>query len=157
MGWRNLYCYYSEKKTCLINISSLLKAHGANNSKCDNELGRPRGSNCMHHGIGESNFEYGELDNTKTSWIVAMLELTNVSKLLYYKNDIKKTIRLCMKQLEDTKQELKEWLVGLRYNMEGQKVKFGKARNNIHAIEITLFKCKDNNNMFGHHLGDYLE
>ncbi len=111
----------------------------------------------MHHGIGESNFKYGELDNTKTSWIVAMLELTNVSKLLYYKNDIKKTIRLCMKQLEDTKQELKEWLVGLRYNMEGQKVKFEKARNNIHAIEITLFKCKDNNNMFGHHLGDYLE
>jgi hypothetical protein len=41
--------------------------------------------------------------------------------------------------------------------MEGQKVKFEKARNNIHAIEITLFKCKDNNNMFGHHLGDYLE
>lgn len=69
----------------------------------------------------------------------------------------KEIIRLCMKQLEDTKQELKEWLVGLRYNMEGQKVKFGKARNNIHAIEITLFKCKDNNNMFGHHLGDYLE
>lgn len=37
-----------------------------------------------------------------------MLELTNVSKLLYYKNDIKKIIRLCMKQLEDTKQELKD-------------------------------------------------
>jgi hypothetical protein len=41
--------------------------------------------------------------------------------------------------------------------MEDQKVKFGKARNNIHAIEITLFKCKENNNLLGHHLGDYLE
>jgi hypothetical protein len=36
-------------------------------------------------------------------------------------------------------------LVGLRYNMEDQKVKFGKAQNNIHVIKITLFKCKENN------------
>jgi hypothetical protein len=40
--------------------------------------------------------------------------------------------------------------------MEDQKVKFGKAQNNIHAIEITLFKCKENN-IFGHDLGNYLE
>ncbi len=66
-----------------------------------------------------------------------------MEKLPHFKHDVKTVAKAQLKHLGDKKKELKEWLVGLQYTMEDQKVKFVEAQNSVHAIEVALFKQKE--------------
>ncbi len=73
-------------------------------------------------------------------------EIKDVEKLLDFKNDMRKIDKAQLKHLEEKKQEVKERLVGLRYNMEDQKAEYVKVQNNMHEVEASILKVKGQQN-----------
>ncbi|CAM6043125.1 unnamed protein product [Sphagnum compactum] len=73
-------------------------------------------------------------------------EMKDVEKLLDFKNDMRKIGKAQLKHLEEKKQEVKERLAGLPYNMEDQKAEFVKVQNNMHEVEASILKVKGQQN-----------
>ncbi len=65
-----------------------------------------------------------------------------MDRLLDFKHDMKNTIKGQLLHMQGKKQNLKEHLVGLQYNMEDCKTKFGKANTNVQAFEASILISK---------------